>query len=168
MTEHAWMLLPSGRQLDLLAPHRCAWTDRDLAVRLSRTYRWCSNTRWANPLSVAQHSLTVLHLRRAVAAQPLIPVEQLRELLHYAEEALANHDVPTMGFNYTAVDQTEDTTRSCIARGLCLVAVDGGQIAGTITVMPPGRAGSCVRRSGWRSRLGRRSWRSTPPRGPGT
>ena len=95
MTEHAWMLLPSGRQLDLLIPHPCAWTDRDLALRLSRTYRWCSDTRWANPLSVAQHSLTVLHLRQAAAAQPLTSAEQLRELLHDAEEALINHDVPT-------------------------------------------------------------------------
>ena len=95
MTGHAWVLLPSGRQLDLLAPHPCAWTDRDLAVRLSRTCRWCSDTRWANPLSVAQHSLTVLHLRQAAVAQPLTPAEQLRELLHDAEEALVNHDVPT-------------------------------------------------------------------------
>ena len=95
MTNHAWVLLPSGRHLDLLVPHPCAWTDRDLAVRLSRTCRWCSDTRWANPLSVAQHSLTVLHLRRAAAAQPLTPAEQLRELLHDAEEALVNHDVPT-------------------------------------------------------------------------
>ena len=86
MTGHAWMLLPSGRQLDLLAPHPCAWTDRDLAVRLSRTCRWCSDTRWANPLSVAQHSLTVLQLRQAMAAQPLTPAERLRELLHDAEE----------------------------------------------------------------------------------
>ena len=95
MTGHAWVLLPSGRQLDLLAQHPCAWTDGDLAVRLSRTYRWCSDTRWAHPLSVAQHSLTVLHLRQAMAAQPLTPAEQLRELLHDAEEALVNHDVPT-------------------------------------------------------------------------
>ena len=94
MTGHALMLLPSGRQLDLLAPHPCAWTDRDLAVRLSRTCRWCSDTRWAHPLSVAQHSLTVLHLRQAASARPFTPAEQLRELLHDAEGALVNHDVP--------------------------------------------------------------------------
>ena len=79
-----------------------------MAVRLSRTYRWCSDTRWANPLSVAQHSLTVLQLRQAAAAQPLTPAEQLRELLHDAEEALVNHDVPTpleplLGDGYRAV-----------------------------------------------------------------
>lgn len=71
MTAYAWMLLPSGRRLDLLNPHPCAWTDEDLTIRLSRTYRWCSDTR------------------------PLTPGEQLRELLHDAEEGLINHDVPT-------------------------------------------------------------------------
>lgn len=95
MTGHAWMLLPSGQKLDLLHPHPCAWTEGDLAVRLSRTWRWCSDTCWAAPLSVAQHSLTVLHLRAAMAAQPLTPAEQLRELLHDAEEGLTGHDVPT-------------------------------------------------------------------------
>lgn len=69
--------------------------DRDLAVRLSRTYRWRSDTRWANPLSVGQHSLTALHFRKAMTAQPLTPTEQLRELLHDAEDALVNHDEPT-------------------------------------------------------------------------
>lgn len=77
MTKHAWMLLPSGRHLDLEAPHPCGWTDGDLAILLSRTYRWCSDTRWANPLSVAQHNLTVLHLRRTTAAQPLTPFDAI-------------------------------------------------------------------------------------------
>ncbi len=95
MTAHPWMLLPSGRRLDLLNPHPCAWTDEDMAIRLSRTYRWCSDTRWDHPLSVAQHSLTVLSLRQATSSRPLTPGEQLRELLHDAEEGLINHDIPT-------------------------------------------------------------------------
>ncbi len=37
--DRAWILLPSGRRLDLLAPDPEAWTDRDLAIGLSRTYR---------------------------------------------------------------------------------------------------------------------------------
>ena len=77
MTAHAWTLLPSGQRLDLLNPHPCAWTDEDLAVRLSRTHRWCSDTRWERPLSVAQHSLTVLHLRQAAFPRPLTPGERL-------------------------------------------------------------------------------------------
>lgn len=95
MTAHAWMLMPSGRRLDLLNPHPGDWTDDDLAIRLSRTYRWCSDTRWDRPLSVAQHSLTVLRLRQAASVRPLTPAEQLRELLHDAEEGVTNHDVPT-------------------------------------------------------------------------
>ncbi len=68
MTAHAWMLMPSGRRLDLLNPHPGDWTDDDLAIRLSRTYRWCSDTRWDRPLSVAQHSLTVLRLSPSYSA----------------------------------------------------------------------------------------------------
>ena len=40
MPERAWILLPSGKQLDLLDPDPWAWTDDDLAIGLSRTYRW--------------------------------------------------------------------------------------------------------------------------------
>ena len=58
--DRAWILLPSGRRLDLSAPDQWAWTDRDLAIGLSRTYRWAGYSAWDLPLSVAQHSLTVL------------------------------------------------------------------------------------------------------------
>src|SRR5208337_5239860 len=60
--DRAWILLPSGRRLDLLAPDPDAWTDRDLAIGLSRTYRCAGYSAWDLPLSVAQHSLTVLAL----------------------------------------------------------------------------------------------------------
>ena len=40
MSTRAWILLPSGRRLDLLAPDPASWTDEDLAIGLSRTYRW--------------------------------------------------------------------------------------------------------------------------------
>ena len=36
----AWILLKSGRRLDLLDPQPDAWTDKDLAIGISRTYRW--------------------------------------------------------------------------------------------------------------------------------
>ena len=42
----AWVLLPSGRRLNLLDPdpdpypYPDAWTDEDLAIGLSRTYHW--------------------------------------------------------------------------------------------------------------------------------
>lgn len=82
----AFVLLKSGRRLDLLNPDPNAWTDGDLAIGLSRTYRWGGHSAWDLPLSVAQHSLTVLALREA--AGPLAPAEALRELLHDATEAL--------------------------------------------------------------------------------
>lgn len=75
MSERAWILLPSGRQLDLLDPDPWFWTDEDLAIGLSRTYRWAGYSAWDLPLSVAQHSLTT-------------DGEARRELLHDATEAL--------------------------------------------------------------------------------
>ena len=89
MSERAWILLPSGRQLDLLDPDPWAWTDDDLAIGLSRTYRWAGYSAWDLPLSVAQHSLTVLTLRRSLFTErPLADGEARRELLHDATEAL--------------------------------------------------------------------------------
>ena len=88
IANRAWVLLPSGRRLDLLNPDPQAWTDHDLAVGLSRTYRWAGYSAWDLPLSVAQHSLTVLAIRQGSPGPDLTPTEALRELLHDAEEAL--------------------------------------------------------------------------------
>ena len=64
-----------------------AWTDADLAVGLSRTYRWGGHSVWDLPLSVAQHSLLVLVLRQQMQPhEPLTPGQALREILHDAEE----------------------------------------------------------------------------------
>lgn len=84
----AWVLLPSGRRLNLLEPDPHAWTDEDLAIGLSRTYRWAGYSAWDLPLSVAQHSLSVLCLANRASGPRLTPREQLRELLHDATEAL--------------------------------------------------------------------------------
>jgi uncharacterized protein len=87
----AWVRLPSGRRLDLLSPTPFDWTDEDLAIGLSRTFRWGGHSAWAGaPLSVAQHSLAVLALRRARAR--LGPAQARRELLHDAEEGLLGFD----------------------------------------------------------------------------
>ncbi len=75
--DRAWILLPSGWRLDLLAPEPTAWTDEDLATGLSRTYRWGGYSAWDLPLSVAQHSLTVLALCRTLPGPPLRPDEAL-------------------------------------------------------------------------------------------
>jgi 5'-deoxynucleotidase YfbR-like HD superfamily hydrolase len=88
----AWIRLPSGAALDLINPSPQAWTDGDLAKRLARTFRWGGESIWDWPLSVAQHSLMVLALRREWADVPLTTGEQLAELLHDAEEGFLGFD----------------------------------------------------------------------------
>jgi uncharacterized protein len=84
--QRAWVLLKSGRRINLLEPTATDWDDEDLALGLARTYRWGGHSAWDLPLSVAQHSLTVLALRRAMETKRLTDAEALRELLHDAEE----------------------------------------------------------------------------------
>lgn len=84
----AFVRQPSGRRLDLLNPSADGWTDEDLAIGLSRTYRWGGHSRWHLPMSVAQHSLLVLSIAEHVWQRPLTRSESLRELLHDADEAL--------------------------------------------------------------------------------
>lgn len=69
---------------------------------------------------------------------PTDSIPEMTALLHAAYARLGG-----MGFNYTAVNQTEDVTRSRVARGQCLVAVDGGVLVGTIMFHPPGRSAGC-------------------------
>lgn len=91
----AWVRMPSERRLDLLDPTPFDWDDSDLALGLARTYRWGGHSAWPRPLSVAQHSLTVMHLRAAAckaAGVELAPIGALRELLHDAEEGLLGFD----------------------------------------------------------------------------
>jgi hypothetical protein len=92
MPQRAWVLLKSGRRINLLEPTASDWDDEDLALGLARTYRWGGHSAWDLPLSVAQHSLTVLALRRATEAKPPTSAEALRELLHDAEEGFLSWD----------------------------------------------------------------------------
>ena len=86
----AWIRQPSGRHLDLIHPDPDGFNDSDLALGLARTFRWGGHSVWPLPLSVAQHSLTVLQLRRQSADLPVRV--QLLELLHDAEEGLVGFD----------------------------------------------------------------------------
>jgi len=105
----AWIRLQSGRRLNLLQPDPASWTDSDLAIGLSRTYRWGGHSSWDLPLSVAQHSLLVLVLRQQLRPlQRLTRLEALRELLHDADEGLLSHDAsatvkPHLGAAYHAL-----------------------------------------------------------------
>src|SRR5919198_336610 len=92
MPQRAWVLLKSGRRINLLQPSAADWEDEDLALGLARTYRWGGHSAWDFPLSVAQHSITVLALRQAMAAKPLANGEALHELLHDAEEGFLSWD----------------------------------------------------------------------------
>jgi len=104
----AWVRLPSGRRLDLLNPTPLDWTDEDLAIGLARTFRWGGHSVWPHPLSVAQHSLLVLALRRAASPTGLSDDTARRELLHDADEGLLGFDPisplkPFLGPGYAAL-----------------------------------------------------------------
>ena len=115
--QRAWVRLPSGRRLDLLAPTPFDWTDGDLATGLARTFRWGGHSVWPEPLSVAQHALTVLHMRRARSGAPLGAAEALRELLHDGEEGLINFDCisPLKPFLGQAFAELQERLRAVIA-----------------------------------------------------
>lgn len=111
VTGRAWMRLPSGSRLDLLNPDPSAWTHSDLSIRLSRTYRWGGESCWPLPLSVAQHSLLVLQIRRQRAIESLTPMQELQELLHDAEEGFLGFDCisplkPVLGEAFAALEQS--------------------------------------------------------------
>jgi hypothetical protein len=102
--------MPSGKRLDLLNPTPFDWDDADLALGLARTYRWGGHSAWPLPLSVAQHSICVMLLRRAASPTPLAPVVELRELLHDAEEGLLGFDAvsplkPFLGVGFKELTQ---------------------------------------------------------------
>lgn len=91
--DRAWVLLNSGKRLNLLDPTLDSWADSDLAIGLSRTYRWGGHSCQELPLSVAQHSLLVMVLRQQMQPhQPLTRGEALRELLHDGHEGFLGFD----------------------------------------------------------------------------
>jgi hypothetical protein len=87
-SSRAYVRQPSGFHLNLLDPDPQHWTNADLAISLSRTYRWGGHSLWDLPLSVAQHSLTVIALYQQLIPTPLTSMQKLREALHDGEEGL--------------------------------------------------------------------------------
>jgi len=149
--QRAWVRLPSGRRLDLISPTPFDWTDEDLAVGLSRTFRWGGHSIWPGaPLSVAQHSLAVLALRRARTRSGLSQAEQRRELLHDAEEGLLGFDCisplkPFLGAGFEALQSrlqavvatryalppwTPESKRAHKACDIALAAAEAVHVAG--------------------------------------
>jgi len=76
----------------------------------------------------------------AIAIRPIGPdddIEALTALLHRSYAVLGN-----MGLNYTAVDQSAETTRERLMHGTGFAAVDShDRIVGTITFYPAGHTG---------------------------
>ncbi|MEJ0093073.1 MAG: phosphohydrolase [Methylocella sp.] len=110
----AWVRLYSGKRLDLLNPTPFDWEDQDLAIGLARTYRWGGHSAWDLPLSVAQHSLLVLALRRRWFADTDDARADLRELLHDADEGLLGFDCisvvkPFLGEAYRRLTEKLET-----------------------------------------------------------
>ena len=66
-------------------------------------------------------------------------IEALTSLLHRAYAPLG-----AKGLNYTAVNQTTDTTLRRIAGNECMVVDDGIRIIGTILFYPPGSLSGCA------------------------
>ena len=73
---------------------------------------------------------------RPLADSDSIP--ELTSLLHRAYAELAR-----MGLNYTAVDQTPETTAKRIRGGTCFVAHDAAELIGTVLVHPTYTTNHC-------------------------
>jgi predicted N-acetyltransferase YhbS len=83
----------------------------------------------------------------AIAIRPIRPddsIDELTTLLHRSYAGLGN-----MGLNYTAVDQSVETTRKRLSRGFAFVAVDPqDRLVGTIVFYRP----QCSTGSPWLER----------------
>ena len=101
-----------------LHPTPFDWDDADLAIGLSRTYRWGGHSAWPLPLSVAQHSLAVLAMHRTRTRRREAAAD-VRELLHDADEGLLGFDCisvikPFLGDTFRAL--TADLQRAVALR----------------------------------------------------
>lgn len=75
-----------------------------------------------------------MHSIPEIEIRPLAEVDSIESLTQVIHEAYAR--LGAMGLNYTAVDQSPEVTRQRASRGVCLVAVHGGRLIGTITLQP--------------------------------
>ncbi len=70
-----------------------------------------------------------------IFVRPLSANDSIAELTHLLHAAYAQ--LAALGFNYTAVDQSEAVTRERIAQGECYVAAADGALVGTILFTTP-------------------------------
>jgi 5'-deoxynucleotidase YfbR-like HD superfamily hydrolase len=97
----------SGRRLDLLDPSPLDVEIDDIAHGLARVPRWNGQTRGAHIFSVAQHSLLVEEITRALNPD-LAPRWRLAVLLHDAPEYVVSDIISpfkaVLGHDYKAVE----------------------------------------------------------------
>ena len=103
----AWQRMLSGRRLDLLDPSPLDIEISDIAHGLARVARWNGQTSGDHAFSVAQHSLVVEEIFRAL--QPgAAPPERMAALLHDAPEYVIGDMISpfkaVVGGGYKAVE----------------------------------------------------------------
>jgi 5'-deoxynucleotidase YfbR-like HD superfamily hydrolase len=105
--DRAWQRMLSGRRLDILDPSPLDVELSDIAHGLARVARWNGQTIGDYPFSVAQHSVLVLELFRALNPDADGPA-QLQALLHDAPEYVMGDIISpfkaAMGGNYKDVE----------------------------------------------------------------
>ena len=84
-TTRAWQRMLSGRRLDILDPSPLDVELSDIAHGLARVARWNGQTQGDYPFSVAQHSVLVMEIHRALNPE-CTPHSSLYALLHDAPE----------------------------------------------------------------------------------
>ena len=106
-SNRAWQRMLSGRRLDLLDPSPLDVEISDIAHGLARVARWNGQTQGDYPFSVAQHSVLVLEIFRALNAEATNR-EALYALLHDAPEYVMGDIISpfkaAMGGNYKDVE----------------------------------------------------------------
>lgn len=105
--ERAWQRMLSGRRLDLLDPSPLDVELSDIAHGLARVARWNGQTLGDYPFSVAQHSVLVLEIFRALN-RDADAAAQLHAVLHDAPEYVMGDIISpfkaAMGGNYKEVE----------------------------------------------------------------
>lgn len=106
-SNRAWQRMLSGRRLDILDPSPLDVELTDIAHGLARVARWNGQTIGDFPFSVAQHSVFVLEIYRALNPDAG-PQEELYALLHDAPEYVMGDIISpfkvVMGGNYKDVE----------------------------------------------------------------
>ncbi len=103
----AWQRMLSGRRLDILDPSPLDVELTDIAHGLARVARWNGQTQGDYPFSVAQHSVLVLEIFRALNREATV-ADQLYAVLHDAPEYVMGDIISpfkaAMGGNYKEVE----------------------------------------------------------------